>query len=301
MTIGYGQRGRAGLPREMFMNCGGWFAHPTEDRDVFVRLPKWRQEEILEAARVSREHPEAVAYEIHDVATGLPYPGQVLMEKFTARSNQPAPVKRVELSDRPDITDPQLQRLVQVIPDSIPLASIRAYAVEKSMSDRISGRDLSFAHFELIMAALKTAVTPDSVLKNCTPRGKGGYIKHAKPTEGVHAYIWRMARLFNGDDPKMPVTADWDLSDGIEKLTGLKVSFALSNEYSKSICRSLEAYSDLLILCTGGNPLAGSLRWGRVMGWNTVQKLDTVAAKMGVTTEELTAVISRLHAVGVGA
>jgi hypothetical protein len=296
MTIGYGQRGRSGMPREYFLNFGGWFAHPYEDQDVFARLPKWRQDEILEAARVSREHPEAVAFEIYDIATGRPYPGQVLMEAFMRASNQPTASAVRETVERPSINDPQLQRLVSVIPDSVPLASIRARAVDKSM-DKISARDLTQDQALTILHELLAHVTPEKLIQSCTPHGKGGYIKHAKPTDGVYAYIWRMARLFNGDDPCMPVTADWDLSDGIEKLTGLRISFALRNDYAKQILSALEAYSDLLVLATGGNPLAGSLRWGRVMGWEETRKLDSVATKLGVSAEALSTILIRMKMV----
>lgn len=297
MTIGYGQRGRSGLPREIFMNCGGWFAHPYEDRDVFVRLPKWRQDEILEAARVSREHPEAVAYEIYDPSTGKPYPGQVLMNTFMRMSSQPLVSAARATVERPSINDPELQRLVSFIPDSVPLSSIRARAVDKGM-DRISARDLTQDQTLTILHELLEHITPEKLMQNCTPHGKGGTIKSNKPTDGVYAYIWRMARLFNGDDPRMPVTADWDLSDGIEKLTGLRISFALRNDAAKSILSALEAYSDLLVLATGGNPLAGSLRWGRVMGWEEARRLDTVAGKFGCSAEDLANIVVRMKAMG---
>ena len=288
---------RKDLSREHYTNWGGWFPEINEDRDLLQRLPPWRQEEILGTARAVREHPEAVAYETHTV-NGGPIPGQVLLSSFISKAHQPVAVAAVSLVDRPSITDPQLLRIVSYIPDSIPLASIQAQAVGKSMSERIY--DLSQEQFTVVLDALKKHVTPATVLQNCTPRGKGGYIKHSKPTDGVFAYIWRMARLFNGEDVHMPVTADWDLSDGIAALTGLRIGFYPSNDFKKAIMNHLEAYSDLLVLCVGGNPSRGSLAWGRAMGWNSCSKFDKVALGLGVTADELTAIVARLKAVGAG-
>lgn len=70
------RRGKNG-PREWYMNWGGWFAHPTDDIDVFVRLPKWRQQEIITTGRAFRNDPALQAFEIHDIKTG-PIPGQKL-------------------------------------------------------------------------------------------------------------------------------------------------------------------------------------------------------------------------------
>jgi hypothetical protein len=63
-------------PREHYMNWGGWFAHPKEDPDVFYRLPKWRQEEILATMQAFQDDPTLVAFEVHDPATGKAIPGQ---------------------------------------------------------------------------------------------------------------------------------------------------------------------------------------------------------------------------------
>ena len=290
-------KGKKSGPREWYTNWGGWFPDIQEDRDLLQRLPPWRQEEILASARVAREHPEAVASEVHTVSGGA-IPGQVLISSFISRVHQPVAMVAATLAGRPSITDPQLLQIVSYIPDSIPLASIRAQAVGKSMTERIY--DLNQEQFTVVLDALKKHVTPASVLQNCTPRGKGGYIKHSKPTDGVFAYIWRMARLFNGEDTHMPVTADWDLSDGIAALTGLRIGFYPSNDFKKAIMNHLEAYSDLLVLCVGGNPSRGSLAWGRAMGWDSCSKFDKVALGLGVTADELTALVSRLKAIGVG-
>lgn len=69
-------RGSKSGPREWYMNFGGWFAHPQEDIDVFVRLPKWRQREILTNQAAFKADPTLQAFEIHDIRTGKPIPGQ---------------------------------------------------------------------------------------------------------------------------------------------------------------------------------------------------------------------------------
>lgn len=71
------RRGKHG-PREWYMNFGGWFAHPREDPDVFYRLPKWRQEEILATMQAFQTDLTLIAFEIHDPSTGKAVPGQNL-------------------------------------------------------------------------------------------------------------------------------------------------------------------------------------------------------------------------------
>jgi len=57
------------------VSFAGWFAHPQDDIDIFVRLPKWRQREILTTQAAFRKDPTLIAFPIHDVKVG-PLPGQ---------------------------------------------------------------------------------------------------------------------------------------------------------------------------------------------------------------------------------
>ena len=64
------------LPREYYVNFAGLFPHPTEDIDLFIRLPEWRKREILTTEAAFKKDPTLQAFEIHDLRTGKPYPGQ---------------------------------------------------------------------------------------------------------------------------------------------------------------------------------------------------------------------------------
>ena len=60
------------------MVWAGWFAHPQEDIDVFVRLPKWRQKEILTTRNAFRKDSALQSFEMHDLNGRIP--GQDLYE-----------------------------------------------------------------------------------------------------------------------------------------------------------------------------------------------------------------------------
>jgi len=66
------RRIRKDLSREHYMAWAGWFAHPQEDIDVFVRLPKWRQQEILATRNAFRKDPTLQSSELHDVTGRVP-------------------------------------------------------------------------------------------------------------------------------------------------------------------------------------------------------------------------------------
>jgi hypothetical protein len=70
------RRKEKGGCREWYMNFGGWFAHPQEDIDVFVRLPRWRQKELLSTQAAFRRDPTLQASEIYDPRTRKLYPDQ---------------------------------------------------------------------------------------------------------------------------------------------------------------------------------------------------------------------------------
>jgi len=68
-------RGTKSGPREWYVNFGGWFPHPHDDIDIFVRLPRWRQREILSTQAAFHRDPTLIASPVHDVKTGV-LPGQ---------------------------------------------------------------------------------------------------------------------------------------------------------------------------------------------------------------------------------
>jgi hypothetical protein len=89
------RRGKHG-PREWYMNFGGWFSHPQEDIDTFVRLPRWRQKEILTTQAAFKKDPTLRAFAIHDIRTGE-IPGQNVYEApeglYLKHEGPPASVK----------------------------------------------------------------------------------------------------------------------------------------------------------------------------------------------------------------
>lgn len=257
--VGYSKRGRESGAREFYVNFGGWCAHPTEDSEVFNRLPPWRQNEITDCANVTRLNPKSVAFAIYDIATGQPVPGQLLIASLTRDVVQQAaePLPEIPLS-------------IKFSMPNLPLTVFRqaevGYEGRGVMSERISGRDLTFEQAHRIITALEAALTLPAMNREITVRGEGRKIKSNKPVDGSMAYIWRMARFHNGTDPSMPMTCYWDLEEGIEKLAGLRLSTALVTDNVKLILSALDKKTTELILSTGGDPLAGAKRWGRALG-----------------------------------
>jgi hypothetical protein len=100
----------------------------------------------------------------------------------------------------------------------------------------------------------------------CTIRGRGESIKVNKPADGVYAYIWRMARFNDGADTSMPITAFYDLEAGIKQVTGFAISFQKTETQQMLICDWLDKWSHELVKQVGGDPLTGTLRWGRSLG-----------------------------------
>lgn len=74
------KRQKTSGPREWYVNWAGLFAHPTEDIDMFVRLPKWRQREILATQAAFKKDPTLQASKIHNIVLGKSYPGQNVFE-----------------------------------------------------------------------------------------------------------------------------------------------------------------------------------------------------------------------------
>lgn len=103
-------------------------------------------------------------------------------------------------------------------------------------------------------------------IKKCTVRGLGKKIKTNKPTDGIYAYVWRMARFHSGADMHIPTTHDWDLTDGIEARTGIKVYFDIASFERKAILDALDKLAERVVVAVGGDPNAAAIRWGRAFG-----------------------------------
>src|SRR5579863_375262 len=216
-------KGKGKGPRQWYMNSGGWFPHPELDIEGFNDLPKWRQREILETRRIFRDIPGVQAYEIIDPSTMKPYPNQ----KLAADYYQKLPA----VETLPPI--PPAAKFV--IPNGISLAEFRRHSVEYS---QVSALEAVQGH----VLGLPKALPPQ------------------KPLDGVYAFVWRLARYHSGLAVTIPVTAFWDLEDGISHLTGLR------GGATEEVVEFLEKKAQELVEVIGDDKNAATLRWARIMG-----------------------------------
>jgi len=87
---------------------------------------------------------------------------------------------------------------------------------------------------------VKSVISIENLVKELSPRGNGKTIKSNKPKNGIHAYVWRMARFYGGIDTCIPMTANWDLHTGIEETFGVKYYTSIKDENGLSV----KGYSD---------------------------------------------------------
>ncbi len=118
-----------------------------------------------------------------------------------------------------------------IIPNGISLAEFRRHEVE---------------YRQVPLAAVQQHVA-----------GLSGTLAPRKPLDGVYAFVWRCARYHSGLDVCIPVTAFWDLEDGIALLTG-----ALGGA-TEEVVRFLEQKAQELI---AGEKNVATLRWARITG-----------------------------------
>jgi hypothetical protein len=117
-----------------------------------------------------------------------------------------------------------------------------------------------------IVDAIYKHCTVERLVRECSPRGTGKGLKTNKPKDGICAYVWRMARFNGGFDMSLPMMADFDLTNGVEELTGLHVCFGLTKHNRREVLDTLEKLSILLLLKLGIDPTAGTRRWGKAFG-----------------------------------
>ena len=225
-------RGKKSGPRQWYMNYAGWAPHPEEDREAFNDLPAWRQREILECRRIFREIPGVRAYEIIDPSTMKPYPNQ----KVAADYYQKPP--EIALAPVPPAAK-------YFIPNGISLAEFHRHRVECSRGS--------------VSEAVIGHVTRDRLVQvGATEDGKA--LARSKPLDGIYAFIWRYAQYHSGQALAIPVTAFWDLDDGINRLTGVR------GGASEEVVGFLEQKAHELVEITGGEKNVAELRWARIMG-----------------------------------
>ena len=225
-------RGKKSGPRQWYMNYAGWAPHPELDIEAFNDLPGWRQREILECRRIFREIPGVRAYEIIDPSTMKPYPNQ----KIAADYYQKTP--EIALAPVPPAAK-------YFIPNGISLAEFRRRKVE------CGGGSL--------LEALIGHVTRDRLVQvGATDDGKS--LARKKPLDGILAFVWRCAQYHSGVAAGVPVTAFWDLDDGISRLTGVR------GGASEEVVGFLEQKAHELVEITGGEKNVAELRWARITG-----------------------------------
>lgn len=119
-------------------------------------------------------------------------------------------------------------------------------------------------HIEAVCADVKRAVKEISV------HGKGQRIKTNKPKDGVYAFVWRMARFHSGQDPRMPVCADWDLSAGIKAATGEDMKFYVvrAGSVEKQIMDKLDKLVDACLIEMKIDRFGGARVWAKALGAN---------------------------------
>lgn len=121
---------------------------------------------------------------------------------------------------------------------------------------------------EVVALIDKVCADLETAVEQCrASRGpRKGDLKTSKPKNGIYAYVWRMARFHSGDDVTMPMAADYDLSEGIEKETGIRVRFFPLDDSRKALLDKLDNLSEEVCVKLGRSRDAGLRRWGRALG-----------------------------------
>lgn len=225
-------RGKKSGPRQWYVNFGGWAPHPQLDIEAFNVLPPRRQREMLECQRIFREVPDVRAYEIIDLKTGKPYPDQKLASDYYQKTPNTEKLSAIPLTVK------------FTIPNGVSLAEFRRHPVEYS---QIAALEAVRDH--VVRWSLEMTTT-----EGCRA------LALQKPLDGIFAFIWRCARYHGGLDVSIPVTAFWDLEDGISRLTGLR------SGASEDVVGFLEQSALELVETVGGEKNVAALRWARITG-----------------------------------
>lgn len=247
MAFGYGKKKESGSRLE-YASWAGNAANPDVEPDLFALLPSWRQEEILETRRISKEHPNVVAIRLINPATHEPYPGQVTYRDI----RQQNAAKTAKAATLPPIP----AKFAFKIPNGIPLS------LWYDRAKLFGARQLTPEQADNVLASLEQHVTTEKLIEACTTNGK---LRRQKPADGVYAYVWRLAR-FDALLEEIPVTCFWDLEDGLEHLTGLRVSTDTVTPPLKSVLAFLKQKSDDMVDALGANKFAAKRLWAQVQG-----------------------------------
>jgi hypothetical protein len=220
------------------MNWGGHFPHPVEDIDVFNRMPSSRQAEARATHELIRNNPHAQLFLIYDPVTRQPYPGQVLYSDIE---------KKLKESRRSLPEVPAGYKFG--VPDGVS-RGVFSYCYAKEPTEDEA--------FQILLAFVKH-VTHERLVAACTYDQR---LLSDKPVDGVFAFIWRLALYMSGVSTSIPATAFVDLTDGVSRLTHLRVDIARVN----TLMKFLKDKAEELVDAVGNNRHAGSLRWAQASG-----------------------------------
>lgn len=99
--------------------------------------------------------------------------------------------------------------------------------------------------------------------------GRGGGLRPSKPRAqgdtGLTQYVWRMARFHSGDDPKMPVTADFWLYDHLRNEGLMPDRGGYRETHVMQTKAILDTVARVIVAELGGNPNGGLGRWRKAV------------------------------------
>lgn len=219
------------------MNWAGQFPHPTEDIDVFNRMPSSRQAAYRETHDLVYNNPHAQLFLIYDPSTRQPYPGQVLYSDIEKKLKE----ARQSLPEAPD-------GYKFGVPDGISRGVYAyCYAPEPTETEAYQ-----------ILLAFEKHITHERLIEACTYEKR---LLSDKPVDGVFAFIWRLALYMSGVATSTPATAFVDLMDGVSRLTHLRVDIARVN----ALMKFLNDKAEELVDAGGSNRYAAAARWAQVI------------------------------------
>jgi hypothetical protein len=115
-------------------------------------------------------------------------------------------------------TSAELRRVHEGIPTDGTLISIPSSLTLASLRRR-GGKPFD----DHLLATLQMTITPEAVVAACTSAGEGTHLVSDRPS-GIHAFVWTLAMVRRGAIDSIPLTAFWELEEGIHAETGAVVS-----------------------------------------------------------------------------
>jgi hypothetical protein len=93
-----------------------------------------------------------------------------------------------------------------------------------------------------LIVALRDKLTPDMVIQHCTTLGEGRSLTQKRPQAGLYSFLWLVARFRKQQLPSVPITAYWELEEGIEELTGIHASLLGDDPITQAVFTLLDGH-----------------------------------------------------------